>query len=365
MFKFPENITNNKEKLKYLYRIAELLRLEHNTNGQLFRKNKFKDFRNYQRNDFEPRLQNVLFERNKILEAEGVTKMIDIEHPTEKQKEFQELKRTGKLEVKWDKNIDIKTIKKAGRGIKISDPVENFEDYTEVDPNSRITVTATRCTFTALTPAEEAWVYLDKGVDHFDGDFEHLLTVKETAHNVTNNYVTVGVWGLANTIASVWDIASASGSCLAVWHYNNIGNDYRLYLVEIYEGVFAGDAYGDAVEGTVYYTKIKRDEAVGTYGTLYQYIYSDAARTNLLDTTSIALHTSKKDYRYIYGIQASDRDGTVSLSGYCENLDLQEIPPSPNLNDRNNYNGYVAFIQQYIKHKINGTTPWLNPYSAP
>jgi len=34
---------------------------------------------------------------------------------------------------------------------------------------------------------------------------------------------------------------------------------------------------------------------------------------------------------------------------------------SPNLTDRNNYNGYLAFIQQYIKHKINGTTPWKNP----
>jgi len=34
---------------------------------------------------------------------------------------------------------------------------------------------------------------------------------------------------------------------------------------------------------------------------------------------------------------------------------------SPNLTDRNNYNGYTAFIQQYIKHKINGTDPWANP----
>lgn len=36
-------------------------------------------------------------------------------------------------------------------------------------------------------------------------------------------------------------------------------------------------------------------------------------------------------------------------------------PPSPNLTSRNNYNGYLAFIQQYIRHKVNGTTPWKNP----
>lgn len=38
------------------------------------------------------------------------------------------------------------------------------------------------------------------------------------------------------------------------------------------------------------------------------------------------------------------------------------VPPvSPNFTDRNNYNGYTAFIQQYIKHKVNGTDPWANP----
>jgi len=36
-------------------------------------------------------------------------------------------------------------------------------------------------------------------------------------------------------------------------------------------------------------------------------------------------------------------------------------PPSPNFTDKNNYNGYLAFIQQYIRHRINDTTPWRNP----
>jgi len=38
-----------------------------------------------------------------------------------------------------------------------------------------------------------------------------------------------------------------------------------------------------------------------------------------------------------------------------------ETPASPDLTSRNNYNGYLAFVQQYIKHKINGTDPWKNP----
>ena len=36
-------------------------------------------------------------------------------------------------------------------------------------------------------------------------------------------------------------------------------------------------------------------------------------------------------------------------------------PLSPNFTKRKNYNGYLAFVQQYIKHKLNDTTPWAHP----
>ena len=53
---------------------------------------------------------------------------------------------------------------------------ENFTEYTEVDPNARISVTKTRVTWTAITRQEEAYVYIDKGVDYFAGNFEIKLT---------------------------------------------------------------------------------------------------------------------------------------------------------------------------------------------
>ncbi len=34
---------------------------------------------------------------------------------------------------------------------------------------------------------------------------------------------------------------------------------------------------------------------------------------------------------------------------------------SPNLTNRKNYNGYLAFVQQFIKHRLNDTTPWASP----
>lgn len=40
---------------------------------------------------------------------------------------------------------------------------------------------------------------------------------------------------------------------------------------------------------------------------------------------------------------------------------ITSAPTSPNFTSRKNLSGYLAFVQQYIKHKINGTTPWANP----
>jgi hypothetical protein len=53
--------------------------------------------------------------------------------------------------------------------------------------------------------------------------------------------------------------------------------------------------------------------------------------------------------------------GTGYFSEVWIVIDYEEVLESPNLTSRKNYNGYLAFIQQYIRHRINGTTPWKNP----
>lgn len=112
--KIPKTLTTNQDKLKYLYRVVELLRLEHNEKGKDFREGKMseKDFRAYQKYDFEPRNQIVFFEINNILEAEGVTKKESmLAEPTAKQIEFEQLKLAGEKETKWDKDINLTEIK--------------------------------------------------------------------------------------------------------------------------------------------------------------------------------------------------------------------------------------------------------------
>ncbi len=195
---------------------------------------------------------------------------------------------------------------------------ENFTTYTEEDPNTHITVTASRVTVTGLLRSEDAWVVKDKTAGHFDGDFEHLITVYIDAGGGDGGQNTV--WGLANLVDDYFGIDASNGDMLSVWMYSVANPTIRM------EEMVAGTRYtvDQAVSlDTLYYLKIVRDETVGTYGTIYSYIYSDAARTNLLQTLTLTLH-EKEDFRYIYAAQTGNSAQAFSITGYCENLDLQE-----------------------------------------
>lgn len=207
--------------------------------------------------------------------------------------------------------------------------VENFTTYTEVDPNSRISKTATKVTWTLLTRDEDAYVYLDKDADYFNGDFTIYLTHRTTAVSASGTRV-LGCWSLTNTIDDLWGIYVANGDWLAVLAGQTLGGAGAptLWLVEC-DG---GSQYGSPANpyeialNTDYYLTVIRDESVGTYGTLYLYIYSDASRTTLLDTQTLTLH-AKVDFRYIYAIQTQDTDtATLTHSGYTENLELFLAP---------------------------------------
>lgn len=206
------------------------------------------------------------------------------------------------------------------------DPTEDFTTYTEYDEGNDITVTTDRLTLTNLdTDADTFWVYDDKGAAHFDADFEHLEKVYLSS-TATNCHCVH--WMLANDVGDLKDIKDASGSCLAAFWYDS-GSE----LILAYE-VDAGTAYSDASSAlslsTVYYLEIERDEAVGTYGTLYIRIattdyYGNGG--NLVDTLSVALHTAKRDFRYVYGVTGYDSGVSRLVTGYVELLDLQEVTP--------------------------------------
>jgi hypothetical protein len=95
------------------------------------------------------------------------------------------------------------------------------------------------------------------------------------------------------------------------------------YYVQIIEQDGANNYYTGWTSfslNTTYYLQIVRDENNGTYGTLYCNIYSDAARMVRLASIQLTLHTSKKDFRYLFTAQNYNDSSGSNISGYTENL---------------------------------------------
>jgi hypothetical protein len=201
---------------------------------------------------------------------------------------------------------------------------ENYTGFTEVDPNGRITITSSRISFAGLDTNETTYVYKDEGVDFFSGDFIHLVDFRI---DTTSQYSVAGVWAVSNDLRGITYWYNNNKDSIVVFWYGA----GTLYLREKDGASVYNDTAVSLSEDATYYLKIKRDEDAGTYGTIYCYIYSNEARTALVDTLSIALHSSKKDYRYIFGLVADDGAGSGQpVTGYFENLDLGLAePPAP------------------------------------
>ena len=192
----------------------------------------------------------------------------------------------------------------------------NTDIYTEVDTQNNITVdSSSKVSYSTIGTTETSYFYSDKGVNHFAGSFEHLFGTNSALS--TNKLV--AHWIMTNDLGTITALDAANKS-----HFRAVVYNAEFYLQERDGSSFysyRSTTYYTA--GVTYYHKMKRDEGTGTYGTLYDYIYSDAARTTLVWTLTLALHSSKKDFQYICPI-VSHASRPSPDSGYVENLDLQE-----------------------------------------
>jgi len=193
---------------------------------------------------------------------------------------------------------------------------ENYTTYTEVDPNNKISVSPTSITFSGLQRNVDAYVYKDFGTDYFSGDFTHLIDISITGPS--SEIGSCEPWMLANGVDDEKGLRDASQNY--IFCQLSGGGSGTLILRERYNGTFYDHTYGFLNLSTTYYLKIVRDEAVGTYGTLYCYIYTDVNRTSLLTTLSVTLH-AKLDFRYLYGLNSLNNGDSNILSGAVSNLD--------------------------------------------
>lgn len=200
---------------------------------------------------------------------------------------------------------------------------ENYTISTAVDPNSRVTETsASRIDFTGITRNESAYNYWNKGANFYAGNFKFDVDVNATSGH-TSLAIAYAI-GLSNSINDFKTILSASGNvqCIEI----QIGtSSFNLAVAEYSGGTRYASSHTGLSLSTTYYLTLRRDESVGTYGTLYMDIYSDSARTSLIVTKSLTLHANI-DFQYLYGFNTYNDGQTYAGTGYLQNLiDYQSI----------------------------------------
>lgn len=198
---------------------------------------------------------------------------------------------------------------------------EDFTTFTEVDPNSHLTVNANQIDCVNLARNEDAYVYKDFGVDHFNTiniEFDGYLT------NSGDEYALMGI-GFGNEIDDMANIA---------------GTDFFLILQEWTSNIRFERDWFSSQEGVGktynawYYFKIERN-ADSDSATCK--IYSDSARTNLLNTLTITgLSTTK--FRYLFACASGNTGHTYGCNNKIKNLEIigeAIFVPFPRLSGRN------------------------------
>lgn len=197
--------------------------------------------------------------------------------------------------------------------------IEDYTTFTEVDPGGQLVVTASKIQINSLPRSVNSWVVSDRGAGFFGGDYTIEFDTQIDAP--VNNDGFAQVFMVANDVDDAqWIHENSDANGVRI--VRAAGIDIAVQLTEADGGTEYLDTY-TGTTATTYYLKVVRDEGMGVNGTLSAFIYSDASRTVLLDTLSIALHSSKKDYQQLYGAASwKAPSGGEVISGFVQNLEL-------------------------------------------
>jgi len=164
----------------------------------------------------------------------------------------------------------------------------------------------------------DAYLYKDYGVNHFSGQFEHLIDVRVSALEAgdTSNRPAILLYAVANTYGTENTIKTSNYILVRVKQIGSTDNRYYFQ----FSGTGTGNLGAGTVvrfAGTTYYLTIKR----ATDNTCTCKIYTDSARTNLSETLTLPVSIANA-FRYltVTASQGDTIDPADHISGYVENL---------------------------------------------
>jgi len=153
----------------------------------------------------------------------------------------------------------------------------------------------------------ERYIYKDYGVDYF-ADFIH--TVKFHWVNITSgetDYSKCIFWMLNNDVGGWTQLKTANKTAVALM-FSYPSGKYRITLMETYNGQeYSSHINNLPYSNATYYPVIQKEGNI-----LKVNVYSNAARSILLGSTSLTLHG---DWRFRYLTASSSYTGTSTMTG--------------------------------------------------
>ncbi len=327
MITYPATATTNALKLACIYSLLEQMRLEHNRVGAIAKS----DWAKY-RDNWAAYGKVFMAKQLPLLEEQTRLRgLIRLTAYTNQQwsKLSVDQKHDAFTALFGDKTT-LKVLPTVGSAIEFDqlrrlvltdlrgqyvDPTQDFTTYTEVDPDSTVTVSASKITGASVqSRSTDTYVYKDFTASHFNA-IDWLWECYYTSGSA-NYEIWAGV-GPSNTVNDISGFASTDASSPLRMH---AAPDLALWL---YRGnLVATDSSVSLTVGVLYYPEMVRAAASDTISVK---IYTDNPRVTLLDTLSVAGFGTATRYRYAYGTNSYNSASTNRLfSGYVQNLDLQE-----------------------------------------
>jgi hypothetical protein len=221
----------------------------------------------------------------------------------------------------WNPKIsDLDYIK--GKAVDVVDPYEDLlNDYTEVDPNNRFTISGAgnkRVDVSGLTRNEDAYFWRSHGAGFWSGDFEIICIAKM---DNSGSPAFIAPIAITNDLDDILGLINNNKDALYITLARSGAGDF-LQIVEVDGGTTYADTESGIDNSKIFIITFERDEAIGTYGTIYMFVREGAV---LLYTKSVALHTSKKDFQNtMVGVSLNNgTDVAPNWNGYITDIDLQ------------------------------------------
>ena len=197
---------------------------------------------------------------------------------------------------------------------------ENLTTYAKTpDPLQHVTVTSAKADVVDMPKNLDEYISDDKGVDHFDADYEHLFECY--TNSSSQDSCRVDIYVLTNTLDDSYYFDNNNTDSHFVISKKAAGV-YYLSLGERYTTNRQTDSLAVSAN-TLYYPKLKRVEGGTSY--LYLYIYTDSGRTTQISGSPITLTLNEdEDFRYNIVVQSRNSGQAYKFTGYIQNIDLQE-----------------------------------------